>query len=108
MAYNPIHTRAAPIHEAYSDPIRERKRLAGEMVFQKYRDNVYTQPNKFPTYLSSYSPNYPPPPGPGQNFDNYPRSNLSGHPKGKEEVKGSDGFYYATYVPQTDCGKKYW
>ncbi len=32
MAYNPIHTRACPINEAFTDPIRERKKLSGEMV----------------------------------------------------------------------------
>ena len=110
MAYNPIHTNACPIDEAFSDPINARKKANGQMVFQKHQPNVYTKPQRFPTYLSNYTPNFPPPPGPGQNFDHYPRSNLEGggNIPGVSGDKDKSGSYVASHVPYTECGQKYW
>ena len=69
------------IDEAFNDPINERKRCAGDQFFEKYPDqHRYTQPLHFPNYLSQYSPNYPKPPGPGQNYGYYPRELLEPKP----------------------------
>jgi len=76
MAYNPIQTNECPINEAFSDPINARKIANGETVFQKYDPNADTQPQHFPNYLCDYSPRFPQPPKPGQNYNHYPRSNL--------------------------------
>ena len=106
MAYNPIHTRACPIDEAFTDPIRARNRADGQMVFQKYQNHTYTQPIHFPNYLNQYTPNFPPPPKSNQGYNFYPRSNLVDAPYTEQPLK--EGVYVATHRPATDCGRKYW
>jgi hypothetical protein len=77
MSYNPNQSNHCPINEAFSDPINERKMIRGDMVFKKHEPTVYTQPLHFPNYLNQYTPNHPAPPGPGENYNYYPRSNLN-------------------------------